>query len=306
MSLDKKAFLRVMLEIIIHKHFGGSKRRIYMYQRFFLFFLFIVFHLPIHAKIYDCFLFFNELDVLEIRLNELYDHVDAFVLVESIETFRGNPKPLYYLNNQERFKQFSDKIIHIIVYENFVTDNPWNRENYQRNQIMRGLFQCSAKDIIMVSDVDEIVRAKKLPEILDMIYRKNIYPVRCHQPLYRYYLNSFDNSITWSCGTYVTKFSDLVHKDLDHLRSSRGDFFHIENAGWHFTSMGGLTSFIAKMESFSHSDFDTPEIKNQSYINKYMSDYCKIVPIDNSYPEFVINNESYLNAKGLIFSQSFD
>ena len=66
-------------------------------------------------KIFDTFLFFNELDILEIRLNILYPHIDYFVINESVETFSGDSKPLYYFENRKRFKKFEDKIIHNII-----------------------------------------------------------------------------------------------------------------------------------------------------------------------------------------------
>ena len=62
-------------------------------------------------KIYDCFNFFNELDILELRLNILYEHVDYFVIVEADKTHSGENKPFYLKENMERFKKFSDKII---------------------------------------------------------------------------------------------------------------------------------------------------------------------------------------------------
>ena len=115
-------------------------------------------------KIYDCFPFFNELEILEIKLNELYDHVDHFVLVECTETFSGKPKPLYFAENKQRFSRFLDKIIHIVVMEHFPTDIPWDRELYQKDQIMQGLTNCHDEDIIIIEDLDEIISAKKLPK----------------------------------------------------------------------------------------------------------------------------------------------
>ena len=106
--------------------------------------------------IYDCFTFFNELEILKIRLNEMYDAVDYFVLVESEETFRGAPKPLFFYENKNAFTRYKDKIIHIIVKGKFETGSPWAREAFQRNQIMRGLENCKKNDIILISDVDEI------------------------------------------------------------------------------------------------------------------------------------------------------
>ncbi len=107
--------------------------------------------------VYDCFLFLNEFELLDIRLHEMDSVVDRFVIVESAETFRGNPKPLNFPTQADRFSQFADKIIYIPLTEPLITDNPWVREAFQRNQIMRGLVDCKDTDIVMISDVDEIV-----------------------------------------------------------------------------------------------------------------------------------------------------
>ena len=103
------------------------------------------------------FLFFNELDLLEIRLNVLNDVVDKFVLVESTQTFNAQPKPLYFEENKERFAKFSDKIIHIVCDEDFTNEpNPWVIEHKQRLHIARGWKDCQDDDVIMISDADEI------------------------------------------------------------------------------------------------------------------------------------------------------
>src|SRR3989344_1858831 len=119
---------------------------------------FLFFTKPLESKpmVYDCFLFLNEFDVLDIRLHEMATVVDKFVIVECTETFRGNPKPLNFPDQASRFAEFTDKIIYVVIDEHFPTDNPWQREFFQRNQIMRGLKDCKDEDIIFVSDVDEI------------------------------------------------------------------------------------------------------------------------------------------------------
>jgi beta-1,4-mannosyl-glycoprotein beta-1,4-N-acetylglucosaminyltransferase len=86
-------------------------------------------------KIYDSFTFFNELDLLELRLEELYDHVDHFVLVEANRTFQNNPKPFYFGENQYRFAKYMDKVIHIQVNDMPEHTDPWGRERYQRDGI---------------------------------------------------------------------------------------------------------------------------------------------------------------------------
>ena len=111
-------------------------------------------------KVYDCFTFFNELDLLEIRLKMLSDVVDYFVIVECAKTQQGEDKPFYYEQNKERFSQWHKKVIHIKVDD--VQDishdvlEDWSIENHQRNCIFRGLVNALPDDIIIISDLDEI------------------------------------------------------------------------------------------------------------------------------------------------------
>jgi len=109
-------------------------------------------------RIYDCFTFFNELDLLEMRLNILNDKVDYFVLVESTKTHNGKYKELIFQQNAYRFSKFSKKIIHVIVDDmpELKDNNRWILENFQRNAIARGLSKCDVGDIILISDLDEI------------------------------------------------------------------------------------------------------------------------------------------------------
>src|SRR5438105_1443502 len=109
--------------------------------------------------IYDCFTFFNELELLEIRLHELETVVDRFVLVESTRTFSNEPKRLVYDANKRQFARWNDRITHVIVNDMPQSDNAWDLEHHQRNAIGRGLTQCELGDTILVSDVDEIPHA---------------------------------------------------------------------------------------------------------------------------------------------------
>lgn len=252
------------------------------------------------AKVYDCFIFFNEIDILEIRLNELYDHVDKFVLVESLETFRGNLKPLYYLENQKRFAKFQDKIIHVIVEDRIQSNNPWVIEEFQRNQIMRGLKDCELDDVIFISDVDEIIRASSLPQIYSDLLVEGRDRLRCEQTLYRYFYNSRDYRHPWA-GTCAITYEKLLGTTPNILRNQRENYHMVSNAGWHFTSMGGLNSFIQKLESFSHSELDQNENKTMNFVYDYMRTYGTFVPIDETYPKFFLDNFSYYLEKGFIF-----
>ena len=89
--------------------------------------------------IYDCFQFYNEIDILKIRLNVLKDVVDKVVLSESTTTFSGKSKPLYFEENKELFKEFEDKIIHVIVDDTPMDCDAFKRDSHQKCAVMRGL-----------------------------------------------------------------------------------------------------------------------------------------------------------------------
>ena len=96
-------------------------------------------------KIIDCFIFYNELDMLEFRLEELNDVVDRFVIVESTKTFVGKDKPLFFSENLQRFEKYLPKITHIIE-QNLTDKNPWVNESTQRNAIKKGIKRFLLRD----------------------------------------------------------------------------------------------------------------------------------------------------------------
>ena len=105
-------------------------------------------------KIYDCFIFNNETDLLEIRLNILNDYVDHFVIIESSETFTGLKKKLSF--NVENYPKFKNKIIYGIINKFPNNGTAWENESYQRNYILKLLEGANLEDFIMISDLDEI------------------------------------------------------------------------------------------------------------------------------------------------------
>lgn len=118
-------------------------------------------------RLFDCFVFFNELDILEIRLHTLDPFVEKFVLVESTRTFTGQPKDLVYEQNKDRFADFADKIVHVVVDDMpEQAESAYVREALQRSAIGRGLADAGPDDLIMVSDVDEIPKPDALREAL--------------------------------------------------------------------------------------------------------------------------------------------
>ncbi|MFA6119067.1 MAG: hypothetical protein WC688_04035 [Parachlamydiales bacterium] len=243
-----------------------------------------------NVKIYDCFLFFNELDVLEIRLNELYDEVDYFVLVENPLTFSGNEKPLYFNENKKRFSKFSKKIIHIIS-PRVNTDNPWYREGQQRNAILLGLKKAKEKDVVIISDVDEIVKKEKIQEIKKLISQDQE-PIRLNMKLYRYFLNRRDMEInTWSLAV-ACSYKSAHECSPEWLRVYLKANYYLNDAGWHFTSLGWTKANTYKLESWSHQERNIERNKDP-YELLTQARKGLLVEIDKTYPEFILNNIDY-------------
>lgn len=213
------------------------------------------------SKIYDCFMFFNELDLLEIRFNELCDYVDKFVIVESLQNHAGGAKELIFLKNKEKFKFFEDKIIHVIVNDN-MGNNPAERESFNRNCINRGLYECSDDDIIMISDVDEIPRGCKIKE-----YDVNQGIMAFQQILSYYFFNLCFGK--WN-GTKIGTFKDLKNRgSIQNMRHV--DCPYILNGGWHFSYMGGIDAIINKIQSFLHQELNKPNFVDERWIDLVLS-----------------------------------
>ncbi len=260
------------------------------------------------AKIYDCFLFYNELEILNIRLHELYDHVDNFVLVESEETFRGKPKPLYYQENKHMFEKFADKIIHIIVKGHYESQNKaawapyWERNFFQRDHIMNGLVGCRDEDIIIMSDVDEIYRAQMIKEIqnkIDSVPAHQFKCIVCMLDYYGYYFNRFDAKQTPWLGACAVHYENLKKYSPSHFRKMRNRALMINNAGWHFSYMGGFEYVVNKLGAICAANIDTPENRDRENIQKKI-DALKLVPIDESFPHVIFENQQEYIDKGFI------
>jgi len=197
--------------------------------------------------IYDCFSFFNELDLLEIRLNILDEHVDYFVLSESTETFSGLEKPLYYEENKDRFSKWNHKIIHH-VNGKLETNDSFQRAFFQKESIMKSIEHLNDDDVVYYGDLDEIWKPQ---EVDDKVYK-------LHQLNYAYYLN-YRSSEEW-IGTLVGKYRNIKESGLNYLRANPVNFK--SDGGWHFTSMGGADQVRKKLEAYDHQEYNLDWIKN--------------------------------------------
>jgi beta-1,4-mannosyl-glycoprotein beta-1,4-N-acetylglucosaminyltransferase len=243
------------------------------------------------VKVYDCFPFFNELDLLEVRLNELYDVVDHFVIVENPLTHSGNPKPLYFEENKKRFSKFSNKIIHIIGSKVEVAKDAWVRENAQRNDILLGLKDAKDEDIVIISDLDEIIKKEKIKEIKELISNKKD-PLRLGLKMYRYFLNRRDENIDIWWLAYAISYKNLKTFSPQYFRTDYKYLNTLNDAGWHFTSLGWTKENIYKLNSWAHVERNIAKNKDPYRLLK-KARKGKLVKIDSSYPKFIVENIKY-------------
>lgn len=269
----------------------------------------VIFVVGLNAKIYDCFTFFNELELLSMRLEELDPVVDYFVLVEGTQTFTGVAKPLYFLENRSLFQPYLHKIIHVIVDDFPFINNwmplqrqPWKREIHQRNAMLRGLIDAEDTDIVIATDVDEIPRREAVlsaKNLLDIHDCDSI--VVLEMLMFRYQLNRLDKVRTpWRMGS-VAFAKTIRQKTANQLRGVRSSL-KLANAGWHFTSQGGSDLVVTKLSSYSHA-FDRDIIRQRERIQENFDEVkapFATLSIDDTWPERVKRLKSEYEAMGWI------
>lgn len=269
-------------------------------------------------RTFCCFSFYNEFDLLEIKLNELYDYVDFFVIVEANFTHSGKSKPLYFLEcdftgQSKRFEKFLDKILLYTVTDMPITkseigaalsskdrkwildgyqkEDAWVRERFQRNQMMVRLDEfAEPDDMIIIEDADEMVK----PSAIEWA-KKNIQngSISVGQTMYSYYLN-VRCSIPW-CGSKILLKKNITTPSEDRFHTVYPQ--HIENGGWHFAFMGGADAIRAKIHAYAHTEFSTPDVlfrveerlaKLEDVLGR--NDRYSVVPIDETYPKYLVQN----------------
>ena len=199
--------------------------------------------------IVDTFMFYNEFDVLEMRLEVLDPYVDRFVLVEAEVNHVGGPKELFFEKNKDRYAKWLHKIKHIIVTaeESPKDTNPWSREKYQRDCIMRGLEGVPSDALVMISDVDEIpdmrmLRWEHLPHAA----------ISVHMWMYQYNFKYLFTAEPWF-GTVITQKELVAKYGPNYFRDNRWKFPPVMFAGWHLTSFGDEKHVLNKLKTFAHA-----------------------------------------------------
>lgn len=225
----------------------------------------------------DCFIFYNELDMLEYRLHNLYKYIDYFVLVESTKTFIGKNKQLYYNENKERYKKYADKIIHIIVDDlksetnlDIKLEEQWDNEKYQRNCIDRGLIQLKLhdEDIILISDVDEIPNTNAIKYVRENNneLKEKFECMKLSMDFYYYNINCKIISERWEKAimVYYNVYKETRCPELyRNINKNNDKIGVITNGGWHLSYFGNIEFIKNKIKNFSHQEFNQEHILNQ-------------------------------------------
>ncbi len=218
-------------------------------------------------KIFDCFLYSGELEILKLRVELMAPYVDKFLIIEANQTFSGLSKPMFYLKHSDYLKKYSAKIDYKPITNLPEFKTAWEREHYLRDQI-RLLVNASEEDIIIVADVDEIVN---IPHIKQNFPLQK--PAIIELTTYYNFLNLKSNEI---CGvTLITPYKFIKNRFIgnrNYYKDFATDIIKDENGsnGGHFTYQFGydLSKYIEKIENFSHQEFNTPYFLNQKRIKK--------------------------------------
>ncbi|WP_145596850.1 hypothetical protein [Candidatus Pelagibacter sp. FZCC0015] len=254
-------------------------------------------------KIFDCFMFFDEDQILDLRLNVLNKYIDYFVIVESTYNHRGEKRNLIF--NEKKYKNFRDKIIYLVydkipesVKEVKKKDNKRTkdvkyimnalyRENSQRNFILEGLKDAEDNDMVLISDVDEIPK-------LNIETLKNVKNeiLIFKQDMFYYKFNLSLPNFKWP-GTKGVKKKNLISPQwLRNVKHKKYPFYRldtffskkkytnleiIEDGGWHFSNIKSPKMIEHKLKSYlHHREFDLVSLTEkeiQNLVNKKQAIY---------------------------------
>tara|TARA_A100001015_G_scaffold274909_1_gene331681 strand:+ start:2717 stop:3523 length:807 start_codon:yes stop_codon:yes gene_type:complete len=261
--------------------------------------------------IFDCFQFFNEDHIADLRFHILDEFVDHFVIAESTINHQGKAKKLNFDIN--KYQKFKKKIIYIVVDdtpEKIIKPHFGGEslvEQHQRNSIEKGLKNCHDNDLIILSDVDEIPNLNKLNE-----FQKDKYAV-FSQRMFMYKLNLLNtNENNWHGSKICLKKNFRSPQWLRNLKFKKYPLWRLDkirniqiipDGGWHFAYLQKPENISKKIQSFAHGEFNKERLINEKNIKEKIKKgedifergyQIKKVQIDSSYPRYILNNKDKL------------
>lgn len=240
-------------------------------------------------------MFYNELDWLECQLAETYEQMAGYVLVEATLDHQGHPKPLYYDDNKSRFAEWSDKIHHVIVRDLPTVEqsaNHWDRERAQRDRALPVLAELADPgDMVINLDIDEVPSQVTMRAEPDGIRGLNL----------SNHLFAVDWFAEWNvmgsmfpvrCLNFSLQPSELpgaVLYGLSWIREHRYEFPVIDNAGWHFSWVGGLDEYAAKDQRSPHTEYSAERMSPGTPEHAYYRGGGGQVPVEvgDDWPAYI-------------------
>ncbi len=268
----------------------------------------------------DCIPFFNELDILKLRLHILDPLVDRFVIEEATHTFSGLPKELCFEKNREMFEEFLPKITYLVVDNSPKEISTHERDKFQKNALAKALTDASDEDVLILSDVDEIPNPAVLQELVKRFDPDKIYHLA--QRNFYCYLNMEEVSgnllsITgefpgverrmW-LGTKVFAKKNIPESGIIDLREISPEdprSVRVADGGWHFGYMGSCHETDVsrrvgtKVVAAAHQEYNTEdvlaEVKDRLILGEDIFGRNAVFQwavVDESYPQYLLEHKS--------------
>lgn len=268
--------------------------------------------------VYDCIPFFNELDILKLRLHILNPIVDRFIIEEATVTFSGEPKELCFEKNKGMFQEFLPKITYLVVDDSPVQASTHERDKYQKNALIKGLKDATDEDVIILSDVDEIPNPKALTKIIAEFDSNKVYHLA--QRMFYCFINMEEISgsllsITgefpgverkmW-LGTKVFGKKSIPEPGIIEMReasTTAPGAVRVEDGGWHFGYMGSRQEtdvgkrIGTKVVAAAHQEYNNADTLAEAMDKLILGQDIfgrdarfKRVEVDDSYPEYLLSH----------------
>ncbi len=263
----------------------------------------------------DCVPFFNELDILKLRLHVLDSLVDRFVIEEATHTFSGMPKELCFEKNKQMFAEFLPKITYLIVDHSPEELSTHERDKYQKNALAKALTDVSEEDVLILSDVDEIPNPLALKKVIDQFDPNKIY----HLAQRNFYCYFNMEEVSGNLLSITGEFPNVQRKmwlgtkvfskrnipesgiiDLREVAPTDPRSVRIADGGWHFGYMGSCHETNVskrvgdKVVAAAHQEYNKEdilaEVKDRLILGEDIfgrNAQFKWAVIDDTYPQYL-------------------
>ena len=243
----------------------------------------------------DTFLFNDEFDMLDLRLELSKDYVDRWIILEGNRTWSGKLKPYYLTQRLHTYQsKYGDKF-HVICLDIPADYKDWQCENFSRASLQQGIDLLDANDIVIHSDLDEILDSNALSKIVNLV-NKNNQPVCCTLDMFIYHFDQQTHR-TWEGHVIAKKHMfqnpQQLYKGDQHKRKNRAHCTRFSNiAGWHWTWMGDDARIQSKVISNIESQYRDPDQVLESFKTGNpelaINHKCKTIYVDYQYPNDVL------------------